>query len=239
MAITRRHTLRLAGIAATGTGLAGCLASGDPGASPDHSPTPSPSPTEAFRRIDSPPHRITEPSCASPDGDHDPLWLCADLATEPSLAFEQARTSGTLFSDEGLQLGDEATGPQVYATLLTGPEDLDRLDRDRSSPAVELAEETDFGTEAVLVVQTGWGSGSVAPHLQRIEPVAAGIHAHGCYRRPCVQTADFTSRTVVARFERPAALDRARVSLTLDPETRVHVRVGDGVVTVDDLRDRP
>lgn len=40
-------------------------------------------------------------------------------------------------------------------------------------------------------------------------------------------------RTVVARFERPDDLDRAVVSLTVDPKTQVNFEAGEGVVTVD------
>ena len=90
-----------------------------------------------------------------------------------------------------------------------------------------------FVGEAVLVAQTGWGSGSVTPHLKRIEETEEGVHAFGCYRRPCAQTDDYTARAVVARFERPAARFSAAVSLTVDAETRVNVAGEEGVVTVE------
>jgi len=51
--------------------------------------------------------------------------------------------------------------------------------------------------------------------------------------RGCEGADDWTSRTVVARFERPDALSTGEVSPTVDPETRVHVAVGEGVVTVE------
>lgn len=100
---------------------------------------------------------------------------------------------------------------------------------------VKLIKETNFDAEAMLVVQTGWSSGSVTPHLKQIEETDDGVHAFGCYRRPCIATTDYTLRTVVARFERPAILNKGVVSLTYDSEHVVNFEVGEGVVTVDGL----
>lgn len=97
---------------------------------------------------------------------------------------------------------------------------------------MDVIETTPFETEAVLVIQTGWGSGSHLPHLKRIEDTVDSIHAFGCYRRPCGGTDDYTMRTVAARFDRPASLEGGIVSLTVDAETRVNVEISEGVATV-------
>lgn len=221
---TRRRVLRVVGLSATAV-AAGCLS-----AAPRNDGTGG---GGGDPHVDAPPYGIEEPDCDPPDEDRDPLWLCENMAAGPSLPFEQVEARSPVLRGEGLSLDDEAGDAQFYAALLTGEGDLDRVRRDDGDDAVELVESTSFDAEAVLVVQTGWGSGSVTPHLKRVEATEDGVHAFGCYRRPCVRTDDYSLRTVVARFERPEALDSAAVSLTVDAETRVTVRAGEGVVTVD------
>lgn len=261
---TRRETLGLVGGLAA-TVLGGCLAPGDGGdgsggsdggaTTPTHptprngtdraTPTEDGTPTRTpnglpagVERVDAPPYDIEEPECSGngQNEDYDPRYLCANMPAEPSLAFEQRPTRGTVFRDAGLQLspGDDSggNGDQLYATLLTGSDGVDRLDDD-GDEIHAFVSETDFERQAVLVVQTGWGSGSILPHLKRIEATDTGIHAFGCYTRPCVYTADYTARTTVARFERPDALDAGLVSLTVDPATRYTVATDEGVVTID------
>lgn len=186
-------------------------------------------------RVDEPPYEITEPECSGAD-ERDPLWLCENMDAEPSLGFDQADIASTIFADEGLYYQEEAGDAQYYATLLTDADDMDRVHPDAQGETVDLIEETDFDEEVVLVVETGWGSGSHRPHLKRIEETDSGIHAYGCYRRPCVQTDDYTVRTVAARIDRPDSLKDGLVSLTVDAETRVNIEIGEGVVTVTDHR---
>jgi hypothetical protein len=258
---TRRAALGLVGSTAIGA-LSGCLAPGGNGSgdggrdSPTH-PSPGTDTTEDggtetatddetptdtpdglpgdLDRVDTPPYEIEDIECNiddSGEGDRDPLYLCANMPAEPSLSFEQASARGTLFADEGLEFAEDNTDDQLYVTLLTDADDIERFENDRGD-AYSLAADTDFGSHAVLVVQTGWGSGSIIPHLKRIEETADGIHAFGCYTQPCVYTDDFTARSTVARFERPDTLDSGVVSLTVDPSTRYNVATGEGVVTID------
>lgn len=239
----RRRLLRAVGLTAASTALAGCLTEDDSatdGTGPDADQDDGTDPddetdgTDEFQRVDQPPYEISEPSCSGSGEGRNPLWLCANMPAEPTLEFSQAQTSGTVFRDEGLQYDADTLDMEFYAALLTTPEDRDRIDRTRSSTPVELIEEAAFDSEAVLVVQTGWGSGTVTPHLERVESTAEGIHAFGCYFRPCGGTDDVTQRTVVARFPHPETLDSATVSLTVDPATRVHFRSTEDVVTVED-----
>ncbi|WP_434531202.1 hypothetical protein ACODNH_07435 [Haloarcula sp. NS06] len=212
---------------------------GTPTDTENETPTQTPSGLPAgVDRVDAPPYDIDETTCSG-DGqneDYDPLYLCANMPAEPSLAFDQRAARGTVFREEGHQFSPDddsgGNGDQLYATLLTGPDDVDRLNDDRDEIHAFVSE-TDFERRAVLVVQTGWGSGSILPHLKRIEATDSGIHAFGCYTQPCVYTADYTARTTVARFDRPDTLDSGVVSLTIDPATRYNVATGEDVVTID------
>ncbi|WP_135819596.1 hypothetical protein [Halostella litorea] len=257
MELNRRRAL-VAGVSFASTALAGCLSEGGPGGDADGSDDPetddgatTPDRTETeddgngenggteldgelpdgVARVDEPPYEISEPDCDPPEDGRDPLWLCENMAAEPSVAFSQANGRGSCLADEGLRLDESNENSQYYATLLTDESDLERLE-DSDSEAVALVEGTDFGSEAVLVAQTGWGSGTVTPHVKRVEATDDGIRAFGCERHPCVYTADLTSRTVAVRFERPETLDAATVSLTVGEEKRVNFAAGEGVVTL-------
>lgn len=207
---------------------------GSPGADGDGDSPGDDDPVGERPRVDEPPYDISEPECGD-EGDRDPLWLCENMAAEPSLEFDQVETSAPIFANEGLRLEvDDEGHPQFYAALLTEADGLDRVDGNTGGDVGGLIEGTDFDSEALLVVQTGWGSGSETPHLKRIEETETGVHAFGCHRQPCMWTADYTMRTVVARFERPDTLDEGFASLTVDPEHRVTFEAGEGVVTVTD-----
>lgn len=242
MSWNRRRALQAASASVSGLLVAGCVSTIDTGADderPDEQDetdgTGDGDGGDELARVEAPPYEITEPECGE-TGERDPLWLCEHMAAEPSLAFEQAATTTAIFADEGLTLEDEPESEhQFYATLLAESADLDRLDEDAGGEPIALLEETDFDTETVLVVQTGWGSGSITPHLKRLETTDDGIHAFGCYRRPCAGTDDYTMRTAVARFERPDGLENAVVSLTVDADHLVTFEAGEGVVTITEL----
>lgn len=222
MGLTRRRVLRTVGVATAGE-LAGCLTD-DEGTGEDRNDS---------QRSGDPPGELPEREC-SPSGDNrDPLYLCANTASEPSLTFQQVETNGPVLAEEGLEWDPSSFDPQFYATLLTDTADLDRIFRDRNTPAIELIEETAFATEAVLVAQIGWLSPDVTPHLERIESTGHGVHAFGCYRRPCEQRDQLGEQTVVARFQRPETLDMATVTLVRDTENRITFRSTQSVVTVE------
>jgi len=231
MSLTRRRALRALGVATAG-GLAGCLTgwTADDG---DDGDGDSGVNNGDLQRCDEPPGEITVPQCPPAGDERDPLWLCADTTTEPTITFEQAETNTRVLSGEGLEWDTDSFDTQFYATLLTDADDLDRVNLSKNLPAIELVEGAAFDSEAVLVVQTGWGSPDVTPHLKRIEPTAEGVHAFGCYRRPCQQSDSLGERTAVARFQQPETLDSATVSLIVDPETRVTFRSTEGVVTIE------
>lgn len=185
-------------------------------------------------REDEPPYEITVPDCGGENDDRDDRYLCANMPAEPSLEFEQTAASGSIFADEGLEShqGDgEAIAHEFYVALLTEESDRERVRDEDQGPAAMVAD-TDFEGQAVLVVETGWGSGAVLPHIKRLEETEDGVHAHGCYERPCLGTTDVTVRTAAVRFDRPDALEEAIVSLTVDEETRYHVAATEDVVSI-------
>ncbi len=239
---TRRDVLKLAGVSVT-TLIAGCL---DDSEQPTDRPVDQPSETPSdpvtdgrlpagLQRVDEPPYEITAPECGSPktptSSERDALYLCANMPAEPSLSFSQASTRGSVLADAGLELGDQ-TNNELFATLLTEAADRDRLSDDIVGGPTELIAETAFDTHAVLVVETGWGSGSVYPHIKRVEATDTGVRVFGCHSDPCIQTADYSSRTAAVRFERPDTLETGVVSLTVAPDERWNVATGEGVVAI-------
>lgn len=246
---TRRDVLGLAGLSMA-TLAAGCLdptgtdggGTGTPGDGSTATPTPTDPVTDGrlpagLSRVDEPPYEVSVPDCESPGTStpsaRDPLYLCANMPSEPSLSFTQATARGSVLADAGLELGDESSS-EMFATLLTAASDRDRLSDDIAGGPGQLVEETDFDSHAVLVVETGWGSGSVSPHVKRVEATDTGVHAFGCHSDPCLQTADYTARTVAVRFERPDAVETGVVSLTVTADERWNVAAGEGIVTIPD-----
>lgn len=223
----RRTALRLLGAAGSGLALAGCLSDDEPG-----TPNGDDDGKGEFQHVDEPPYDITEQDCPQSGEERDPLWLCADIPDSPSVSFEQVETSSSVLDGEGLQEDPDTGAVQLYATLLLDSDDRSRIDRSLETSATELIEGTDFQSAGILIAQTGWGSGTVTPHIKRVESTDGRLHAVGCYRRPCGQTDDVTARATVVRFQRPDAIDSATVSLIADPATRLHVWSTDGVVTV-------
>lgn len=246
---SRRDLLGLAGVSVA-TLTAGCLNSLDIAGGTadgvavtpvDVPETPSDPTTDGrlpagLERVDEPPYDITVPECDSSDGappERDPLYLCGNMPAEPSLSFAQATMRGSALADAGLELGEES-GNEMFATLLTEAADPDRVSDDVVGGPGRLIEETDFETHAVLVVETGWGSGSAYPHVKRVEATDDGVRAFGCHSDPCIRTDDYTSRTTAVRFERPGTLETAVVSLTVAPDERWNVAAGEGVVSMPD-----
>jgi len=234
---TRRDVLGLTGVSLV-TMASGCLGGDDTESTgtPTDQPTATPAdPADTLppgiARVDEPAYEIGAGECSPPDSERDPLYLCANMPAEPSLSFTQAWTRGRVLQDEGLELSEE-NDDQLYATLLTADADRERVRSDSSGEPAELIRDAEFDTHAVLVVQTGWGSGSVYPHLKRVEGTDTGVRAFGCHTDPCVWTDDFTSRTTVVRFERPDSLSTGVVSLTVAPDERWNVATGEGVVTI-------
>ncbi len=254
MEYNRRQALLLTGGSLSTVLVAGCLSGNGAERTPESGFSPGADPDgpgdsdggertdelpDEFDRIDDPPYPIERESCSS-DSERDPLYLSSEMPAEPSLPFEHEETVRSVLLDEGLGADEGGDGdPQLYAALLTDQSDLERVDLEPDTPATALIEDADFDEDAILIAQTGWGSSAETPFIKRIEETEDGIHAVGCYRRPCLMTTDYTYRTTVARVDRPDELESGLVSLTGDPDTRVNFAAGEGVVTLEDDWARP
>ena len=188
-------------------------------------------------RVDEPPHEIEAPDVPA-DADYeeaseawDEEYLGEGIETEPSLSFEEVR---------GVRVHeplDELDGDDQYRVLLVGDReeleaavDLEAMDE---SPREEV-EAVDFETSIVVLVDSGYGSGSVRHRWVRAEEVDEGVHLHGYYTVPYERTDDLTSRRSTLLIDRPESPDLARVSLTVSEDRRVHFNSTEGVVTVEE-----
>ncbi|WP_290810500.1 hypothetical protein [Halovivax sp.] len=209
-------------------------------------------------RVDEPSHEIDRPE--TPD-DGDEEWyddyLGETMDGEPSLAFE--RIEGFVRVADPLP-GE--TGAEYRVWTADGADEFEELvdlDGSHDDVAAEL-EAIDFDERFAVVVASGWGSGSVSHRFARVEAFdggdaeaagaddeadgaddgedqfadVAGVHVHGYYTDPLVQTDDWTTRTSVLAVERPDHdVDLARLSLTVAADRRVHVNSTEGVVSLD------
>ena len=188
-------------------------------------------------RVDEPPHEIERPEVSDDTAETDEEWndhfLGEHIDEEPSLGFEVVDGVGPRFPE----LRDVA-GPDEYRVhLLESSLERDAtLALERADPEVrDRLEAVDFDTHLIVVVESGYGSGSLQHRWVRAEDVDDGVHLHGYYTWPYLQTDDLTSRQSVLVVERPAdGADLARVSLTVSEDRRVHVNSTEGVVGVEE-----
>lgn len=227
MTVSRRRLL--AGAAVAATAGAGCL-DGTTGTGTGGG-TPTAVPEEP--RVDEPPYEIERPPADSDDWDD--LYLCANAASGTGLAFQEVPAPP---ADLLLSTHDHHEGDAYAVRALTRADEVRAVfDREGGTDSPdEPLDEIDFERYLLLVVEDGYGSGSVTHHWQRAASTEHGLHLHGCHRRPFERTDDITSRHSVLKVERPERLELARVSLTVARDRRVHFNSTEGVVTVD--RDR-
>lgn len=187
------------------------------------------------RRIDTPPYEIERPE--QPDDPSEADWneeyLGDHLATSPSLEFTTVtRRRGVL----PLRQYDFDGGDFYWAELVTSERardallDLDAVE-DRARTRLS---DVDFDESVLVAVETGYGSGSVDHRWARVEPTENGVHLHGYYTNPYIQTDDLTTRVSLLEVARPAdEVDVAQVSLTVDENRRVHFNSTEGPVRID------
>jgi hypothetical protein len=188
-------------------------------------------------RVDEPPQEIDEPEVPA-EAEYDEAsekwsedYLGEGIDSEPSLVFEGL---GRLPIEDPL---DELDGGDQYRVLLV--EDREELEAAVDQEAMdesphEEVEAVDFGTSIVILVDSGYGSGSVRHRWVRAEEIDEGVHLHGYYTEPYERTADLTSRGSSLLIDRPESPDLARVSLTVSEDRRVHFNSTEGVVTVEE-----
>lgn len=187
-------------------------------------------------RIDEPPYPIDRPE---PPDDHDDSdwnedYLGEELPTEPSLSFEPVSVGRGLVDGPRLDAFDRE---QYWVELVeTETQRDERFDLDGADEETrQRLEAVDFEESVLVVVETGFGSGSVSHRWGRVEDAADGLHLHGYYTDPYIQTDDITTWLSVLEVERPqGSLDLARCTVTVTENRRVHFNSTEGVVSVGD-----
>lgn len=231
-----RRGVLLSGAALGATLSAGCFGVDD---GSDEEPT---EPTEAIPeepRVDEPPYEVeTQPDDRD---EYDPLYLCANMpdASERSVQMVPGPRADLLLSTHDPDSGEDAYAVRALTSADEVREvfDLGGSDDDGQNEGDESVEEpldaVDFERYVLVVVEDGYGSGSVTHHFERAEETDRGFRLHGCLRIPYERTDDLSTRHSVVKVERPEDFEFARVSLTVDADRRVHVNSTEGVVTVE------
>lgn len=250
----RRRTLLVgAGVGLTSV-LGGCLDDADDDSNGSTGSLPTATSPDAVRtedpRVDEPPHEIERPAGPADIDDRDEWnddYLGATLETDPSIPFEPLALPRWTITDTRFgEVGFDA-GAAYRATLVANEADYERhvdeaalantaYEDDRTAGDVQAElDAVDFEESFLLVVESGFGSGSIAHRWARLEADGGELHLHGYYTDPWLQTDDYTHRTSVLLVERPPeAVSFVRVSLTVSASRRVHFNTTEGVVTVDE-----
>lgn len=226
MTTSRRRFLAGAALAATAT--SGCLDRGDASGTAAHSATPT-AVTEN-PRVDEPPYDIE-----TPPSDRDAwneLYLCANMPSDSDLTFDEPESRRP---DPLLSTHDTEDGDAYAVRALTSADEVRAVfgDDDGGDDPDGGLEALDFSEYLVLVVEDGYGSGSISHHWTRADATEGGLHLHGCHRLPYERTDDLTARHSVLTVARPDEFAIARVSLTVGADRRVTFNSTEGVVTVD------
>lgn len=187
-------------------------------------------------RVDKPPHKITRPD-EPEDGIRTPEWnedyLGENMKEKPSLNF------GTIEINRGLLPNRRSTysaSGEYWTELLNNEAERDEvLDVGRADKTTrDRLAKVDFDESVLIVIETGYGSGSVEHRWVRTEDCNDAAHLHGYYSNPYEQTDDLTTWVSLLEVERPENnWDFARVSLTVSEERRIHFNSTEGVVTLD------
>ncbi|ELY40991.1 hypothetical protein [Natronorubrum tibetense] len=171
------------------------------------------------------------------DNDWNEEYLGDQMATEPSLEFERLLTPAVTIRNTVFSTDAKPSG-EVYRVRLIGDEDEYESvfdDADADDETRDRLRAVDFDESVLVLVESGFGSGSVDHRWARIENDDGIAQLHGYYTDPYVRTADLTSRHSVLEVERPSdGLEFARVSLTVGENRRIHFNSTEGIVTLEE-----
>lgn len=187
-------------------------------------------------RIDEPPHAIDPPKpAANGSGEWNEEYLGAQMETVPSLDWNRLPIGRGALRETGLR-GDDSD-EAYWVAVLTSESDceavfeLDAVDGETRS----RLDGVDFDESLLVVVESGYGSGSIDHRWARVESVSDGVRLHGYYTDPSEGTDDITTWVSVLEIERPITdAPLVRVSLTVSEDRRVHFNSTEGVIGIDD-----
>lgn len=180
-------------------------------------------------RVDEPPHEIVTPT-SKPDGEWNDEYLGVNMATTPSLDFNEVPfwLDNSLDDQAFQQFRVGIAHDEESLSELISLESMDEEDR-------QAAEATNFDDSLVAGIRSGPTSTSINHRWTRVEETDIGVHLHGYYTDPQEELEESGPRTSVLKIERPSDLTKretpvARVSLTIDESRRVHFNSTEGII---------
>ncbi len=258
--MNRRQLLAGSGVA-LGVAVAGCLddssLSSDPngddgssnsedssGSNGNNDPTNGSEVVPEEPRTDEPPHEIDPPE--PPEGGDEDEWnekyLGEEMDTEPSVPFESIAVNQRWVRESALEDAAWDDGDSYHVQTVTDEETFEDVfdeeamdDSATADDAREQLREVDFDDVALVLVESGFGSGSVGHRWARVEDEEGGVQLHGYYTAPYMQTDDIASRLSVLEIEHSSnELGLARVALTVSKDRRVHFNSSEDVVSLEE-----
>lgn len=222
--------------ATVAAGLAGCLSTITNNNENNNGNNNNPNLPDTPQK-DSPPHEPERPEDpgSSEDIEWDEHYLGDGMAETPTVDFE--RIVGAQLFEPVVKVNPDYTS--AYAvTLVTSYEELDdTVDIDvQTGDSDDELSTVDFSEQAVIVIESGYGSSAVRHAWQRVEEVTDGsLHVNGYYVNPYMQTGDWTNRHSVLVVDKPAdEIEDIVVSLTISEDVRMNISPDDGLVQFTD-----
>lgn len=188
-------------------------------------------------RTDEPPHDIEIPEQPTDPEDFDQWdddYLGSAMETEPTLEFDVLTRSPGVLRDPGFDEPHDSIYRVQAITSQTAYEEV--FDEEAADDELrERLNAVDFEETALVVVESGIGSGSIEHRFARVDEDGAIAHLHGYYSAPFEQTDDLAVRHTVLEVEKPAdGLEFVRTSLTVGEDRRVHFNSTEGVVVLEE-----
>lgn len=202
---------------------------------------------EEYPRVDEPPHTILPEKEDGFDPDDIEDWesptgwnldrLGACIREEPSLEFHQIDVHRSAVRFDKADIGAEMTLNRAgfWAGLITNEDGIGSvfdLDKARDSLSGHLTS-VDFQENALVLIHSGLGSGSLDHRWTRAEPREGAVHLHGFYIDPFDQDSDLDDHLSLLAINHEGDIPAfAYVSLTIGTDVRVNFDSTEGSVQV-------
>lgn len=201
--------------------LSGCLDifrrnNGEPDSNDEYPDLPS------EERVDTPPYEITTPS--DREDEWNPHYMGKNLSKNPTRNFSTNVNAN--LRDQKIRIEDMIESNEYIVRIIDNEEDLNNILNTNDNFNIN------FDDEILIVVESGFNSSSLMHQWQRVEDTSDGIHIHGYMYRPYDRRLDFESRSSIIRVDKPDNLEKAYVSLTIDPEFRINFNSSEGIVRI-------
>jgi len=178
------------------------------------------------RRVDEPSYNIKKP--IDDPNKWNPHYLGTNLASSPTIEYSTDINANLTDKVVSVQTMDKSN--EYSVRVINSEEKMNNILSNTSNLNIN------FDEEALIVIESGYGSSSLIHQWKRVEETANGIHLYGYIYRPYNRRLDFKSISSLVKVNKPNVESIiANVSLTVGKEFRINFDSSEDVVGIDVL----